>query len=76
MQRHSVVSRGGRRSQGEQKDVLPLSEGFVQSRTAQVKAQRRCVDTGSSMWLLWFGIRCTDSHGINVVPVCDPSLYS
>lgn len=67
---------GGRQSQGEQKDVRPLHEGHVQSQSAQVKAQRHRVGTGISMWLLWFGIRCAHSHGINVVLVCEPSLYS
>lgn len=56
--------------------MLPPSEGYVQSQTTQVKAQSHCMDTGISMWLLWFGLRRTHSHGTNVVLVYDPSLYS
>jgi len=50
--------------------------GYMQSRSAQAKAQSHCVGAGISVWLLWFGIRCTHSHGINVVLVYDPSFYN
>lgn len=76
MQWHSVGSPGAKEAEGEQKDVLPLREGYTQSQTAKVKTQSHCVDTGISMWLLWFAIRCTHTHGINAVLVCDPSSHS
>ena len=38
VQWHSVGSQGGKQSQREQKDVLPQSEGYMQSQSAQVKA--------------------------------------